>query len=208
MKRLEAIGSDLNESVYELVWMTSKEQTPITIHISSCHIFPNHHMPSLIPPTDCLQSSPRRSSSSASSPPSSNYPHISSSNSCPYIPFLSQSQPPPDCHIEIQTFSNHYSILVSLPGFTTQDITLATKRRRILHLVADKWGEGGGQFSSCFSFPRVECTHPLFVYFSSGHFEKKVVFGYDADLSRVRAEFNGSMLTISIPRRTTSDLLH
>jgi HSP20 family molecular chaperone IbpA len=115
---------------------------------------------------------------------SSCYPHISSSNSCPYTPFLSSSQPPPDCHIEVQTQSNLYYILVSLPGFTTQDITLATKRRRILHLVADKWGDGGG------------------------HFERKVVFGYDADLTRVRAEFDGSLLTITIPRRITSDVLH
>jgi HSP20 family molecular chaperone IbpA len=131
---------------------------------------------------------------------SSCYPHISSSNSCPYTPFLSSSQPPPDCHIEVQTQSNLYYILVSLPGFTTQDITLATKRRRILHLVADKWGDGGGV--SFFIF--LCSSYDL----SLGHFERKVVFGYDADLTRVRAEFDGSLLTITIPRRITSDVLH
>jgi HSP20 family molecular chaperone IbpA len=50
--------------------------------------------------------------------------------------------------------------------------------------MADKWGEGGG------------------------HFEKKILFGFDADLTRVRAEFDGDLLTITIPRRATSDLLH
>jgi HSP20 family molecular chaperone IbpA len=133
--------------------------------------------------------------------PTSYYPHISSSNSCPYIPFLSSSDAPPDCEIDIQAHSNLYYILVNLPGFSSQDITLATKRRRILHLVADKWGEGGGLL--LFSRPFL-----LSLIHLPGHFEKKIVFGYDADLTRVRAEFNGDLLTITIPRRATSDLLH
>ncbi|KAG6817476.1 hypothetical protein H0H87_008101, partial [Tephrocybe sp. NHM501043] len=33
------------------------------------------------------------------------------------------------------------------------------------------------------------------------HFERRISFGYDADLVQVRAEFDGEMLRISIPRR-------
>ncbi len=55
--------------------------------------------------------------------------------------------------------------------------TLATKRRRILHVVADSWDAGGG------------------------HFERRISFGYDADLVQVRAEFDGEMLRVIVPRR-------
>lgn len=36
-----------------------------------------------------------------------------------------------------------------------------------------------------------------------GHFERRIAFGYDADLIQVRAEYDGLMLHISIPRRVT-----
>jgi HSP20 family molecular chaperone IbpA len=35
----------------------------------------------------------------------------------------------------------------------------------------------------------------------AGHFERRVSFGYDADLSQVRAEFDGDALRVTIPRR-------
>src|ERR1700761_6407312 len=60
---------------------------------------------------------------------------------------------------------------------TTYSSTLATKRRRILHVVADSWEDGGG------------------------HFERRISFGYDADLMHVRAEFDGELLRVIIPRR-------
>jgi hypothetical protein len=60
--------------------------------------------------------------------------------------------------------------------------TLAMRRRRILHVVADNWSDGGG------------------------HFERRISFGYDADLASVRAEFDGEILRISIPRRTLPTL--
>ena len=60
--------------------------------------------------------------------------------------------------------------------------TLATKRRRILHVVADSWENGGG------------------------HFERRISFGYDADLVQVRAEFDGEMLRVIIPRRNVSSM--
>jgi len=41
-----------------------------------------------------------------------------------------------------------YRLFARLPGFSREAITLATKRRRILHLVADKWDHGGGELST------------------------------------------------------------
>lgn len=38
-------------------------------------------------------------------------------------------------------------------------------------------------------------------YLETGHFERRISFGYDADLSQVRAEFNGEMLLVIVPRR-------
>ncbi|KAH0589513.1 hypothetical protein H2248_005251 [Termitomyces sp. 'cryptogamus'] len=92
-------------------------------------------------------------------------------------PFLSHAPPPPDSWIEVETRTSEYRLNVRLPGFKRDGITLASKRRRILHVVADCWENGGG------------------------HFERRISFGYDADLVQVRAEFDGEMLRISIPRR-------
>ncbi|RDB16861.1 hypothetical protein Hypma_002508 [Hypsizygus marmoreus] len=92
-------------------------------------------------------------------------------------PFLSHAPPPPDSWIQVETTPMEYKLVVRLPGFRRDGITLATKRRRILHVVADSWENGGG------------------------HFERRISFGYDADLVQVRAEFDGEMLRITIPRR-------
>ncbi|KAF9567953.1 hypothetical protein CPC08DRAFT_625855 [Agrocybe pediades] len=96
-----------------------------------------------------------------------------------YVPFLSHAPPPPDSWIEVETTQSEYKLHVRLPGFSREGITLATKRRRILHVVADRWEDGGG------------------------HFERRISFGYDADLVQVRAEFDGTMLRIVIPRRAS-----
>lgn len=37
-----------------------------------------------------------------------------------------------------------------------------------------------------------------------GHFERRVSFGYDAELAQVRAEFDGEMLRIVIPRHISA----
>ena len=37
----------------------------------------------------------------------------------------------------------------------------------------------------------------------TGHFERRISFGYDADMAHIRAEFNGSVLKIVVPRRPT-----
>ncbi|EGN99939.1 hypothetical protein SERLA73DRAFT_38251, partial [Serpula lacrymans var. lacrymans S7.3] len=94
----------------------------------------------------------------------------------PYEPFLCHA-PPPDTWIAVETRITEYCLLVRLPRFRRDGITLSTRRRRILHVVADSWEPGGG------------------------HFERRVSFGYDADLAQVRAEFDGELLRIIVPRR-------
>ncbi|KAM6501963.1 hypothetical protein JOM56_001940 [Amanita muscaria] len=98
----------------------------------------------------------------------------------PHLPFLRRGPPPADSYIEVETTMREYRLLVKLPGFTRDGITLASKKRRILHVVADRW-EGVG-----------------------GHFERRISFGYDADLVQVRAEFDGEMLRVVVPRRPIS----
>ncbi|KAH9978623.1 hypothetical protein BGW80DRAFT_1164732 [Lactifluus volemus] len=95
----------------------------------------------------------------------------------PYEPFLSDAPPPPDSWIAVETSQADYRLNVRLPGFRRDAITLAAGRRRILHVVADSWEPGGG------------------------HFERRISFGYDADLRQVRAEFDGEILRVTVPRR-------
>jgi hypothetical protein len=96
----------------------------------------------------------------------------------PYEPFLCHNAMAEDRNsIAVETLNRQYNLIVRLPGFSRDAITLATRRRRILHIVADSWVPGGG------------------------HFERRVSFGYDADLSQVRAEFDGDILQVTIPRR-------
>ncbi|KAG6874490.1 hypothetical protein C0995_010400 [Termitomyces sp. Mi166 len=108
-------------------------------------------------------------------------------------PFLSHAPPPPDSWIQVETSTSEYKLNVRLPGFKRDGITLATKKRRVLHVVADCWENGGGQSPSSF-LQNIASPSP-------GHFERRISFGYDADLVQVRAEFDGEMLRISIPRR-------
>ncbi|KAJ6594285.1 hypothetical protein B0H19DRAFT_919334 [Mycena capillaripes] len=107
---------------------------------------------------------------------SSNSSSVRSSGAS-YEPFLSHAPPPVDSWIEVETTQAEYRLIVRLPGFKRDGITLATKKRRILHVVADSWEDGGG------------------------HFERRISFGYDADLAQVRAEFDGELLRVIIPRR-------
>jgi HSP20 family molecular chaperone IbpA len=91
---------------------------------------------------------------------------------------LCDAPPPPDSWIAVETSPVEYRLVARLPGFRRDAITLAARRRRVLHVVADSWEPGGG------------------------HFERRISFGYDADLSPVRAEFDGEILRVIVPRRT------
>ncbi|KAG8742141.1 hypothetical protein FRC11_014486, partial [Ceratobasidium sp. 423] len=69
-------------------------------------------------------------------------------------------------------------ISVRLPGFAPDGITVGTRRGRVLMIVADNYNDDDG-----------------------GHFERRISFGYDADMAAIRAEFNGDMLRVTVPRR-------
>ncbi|TDL26010.1 hypothetical protein BD410DRAFT_716258, partial [Rickenella mellea] len=90
---------------------------------------------------------------------------------------LSNAPPPVDSYIAVETAEDQYRLIVRLPGYKRDSITLAVRRHKILHVVADSWEVGGG------------------------HFERRISFGYDADLVRVRAEFDGEHLRVIVPRK-------
>ncbi|KAF8134527.1 hypothetical protein EV363DRAFT_1323765 [Boletus edulis] len=92
--------------------------------------------------------------------------------------FLCHS-PPANTWINVESSQSEHALLVGLPGFRRDAITIATGKRRILHVVADSWEPEGG------------------------HFERRVSFGYDADLAQVRAEFDGEILRIVVPRHVS-----
>ncbi|CAL1706730.1 unnamed protein product [Somion occarium] len=99
--------------------------------------------------------------------------------SAPHVPFLSHGTLSREIYIAVETLAREYRLHVWLPGYRRDAITLSTRKRRILHLVADSWEPEGG------------------------HFERRIAFGYDADLSQVRAEFDGESLRVIVPRRVT-----
>ncbi|RPD57549.1 hypothetical protein L226DRAFT_301513 [Lentinus tigrinus ALCF2SS1-7] len=102
----------------------------------------------------------------------------------PYEPFLAHAPPPQDSYIAVDTTPAEYRLLVRLPGFKRDAITVSTRKRRILHVVADSWEPNGG------------------------HFEQRISFGYDALLAQVRAEFDGEHLQVIVPRRTIPMTYH
>lgn len=69
---------------------------------------------------------------------------------------------------------------VRLPGFHPDGITIGTRRGRVLVLVADNYNDDDD---------------------GAGHFERRISFSYDADMSNIRAEFNGDLLRVTVPRR-------
>ncbi|EJF65443.1 hypothetical protein BD309DRAFT_989325 [Dichomitus squalens] len=99
-------------------------------------------------------------------------------SSAPYKPFLAHAPAPQDSYIAVDTKPHEYRLIVRLPGFRRDAITVSTRKRRILHVVADSWEPDGG------------------------HFEQRISFGYDALLAQVRAEFDGEHLQVIVPRRT------
>ncbi|KDN43110.1 hypothetical protein K437DRAFT_217587, partial [Tilletiaria anomala UBC 951] len=94
------------------------------------------------------------------------------------LPFLEARPAPPETNLEVETRAHAYVLKTKLPGFSLDCITLAAKHHRTLHIVADKWDAESG-----------------------GHFERRVTFGLDADMRKVKAQFDGEILLIQIPRR-------
>ncbi|PWN52179.1 hypothetical protein IE53DRAFT_312616 [Violaceomyces palustris] len=97
----------------------------------------------------------------------------------PSLPFLDHRPAPPETELAIETTKTSYVLITRLPGFSLDCITLATKHHRTLHIVADKWDAEGG-----------------------GHFERRITFDNTADLRNVKAEFDGTILRVFVPRRS------
>ena len=140
-------------------------------------------------------------------------PPIPNEHGAVYDSFLCHT-PPANTWITVETSPLEYVLLIRLPGFRRDGMrvsflliprvfthppprTLATKRRRILHVVADSWEPEGGT-SLRFNFRGHAFMCAL------GHFERRVSFGHDAELAQVRAEFDGEMLRIIVPRRASA----
>ncbi|KAG5638053.1 hypothetical protein H0H81_002087 [Sphagnurus paluster] len=103
-----------------------------------------------------------RSQSPGPAYPAPEPPTILSSATSP-SPFLSHAPPPPDSWIQVETLQCEYRLIVRLPGFRRDGITLATKRRRVLHVVADCWENGGGVFA----FSLLYLLSTVLIFFSS-----------------------------------------
>ncbi|CAE6415107.1 unnamed protein product [Rhizoctonia solani] len=135
---------------------------------------------------DDTQNKPRRASMVAplAPPPHVHTPPVHPpSYEYPFLPHHAPRQPlevrveenPPGPDLE----GGSWIISVRLPGFAPDGITVGTRRGRVLMIVADNYNDDDG----------------------AGHFERRISFGYDADMAAIRAEFNGDMLRVTVPRR-------
>lgn len=70
---------------------------------------------------------------------------LGNNRQAPHVPFLSHGPAPTESYIEVETTPREYCLHVKLPGFGRDAITLASKKRRILHIVADRWDSVGGE---------------------------------------------------------------
>ncbi|KAK4049819.1 hypothetical protein OIV83_003875 [Microbotryomycetes sp. JL201] len=95
------------------------------------------------------------------------------------LEFLDPRPEPQGAHLSIHRDDpRHILIKVMLPGFSIENITVAMRRERKVHIVADSYGENGG------------------------HFEKLVSLGTEVSSAAPRAEFDGSELCVFIRRKS------
>ncbi|PWN88108.1 hypothetical protein FA10DRAFT_154716 [Acaromyces ingoldii] len=131
------------------------------------------------PPAHAAQGLTRSASQMA---PSSSSDYEVSPFSPPSLPFLDPRPAPSSTDLSIETYPHHYMLKTTLPGFELEAITLATQHHRQLLIVADKWDEEQG-----------------------GHFERRVTFGSDVNLRGTRAQFDGNVLYIQVPKKGIAD---
>ncbi|WOO76815.1 uncharacterized protein LOC62_01G000431 [Vanrija pseudolonga] len=77
--------------------------------------------------------------------------------------------------IAIKSTSSVYEVMVWLPGFQLDDITITTRRNQMLHIVADLWDE-------------------------NDHAQWEIKLGDDAIMTSVRANFSGKVLRVTVTR--------
>lgn len=86
--------------------------------------------------------------------------------------------------VEVDTASSAYTLSIHLPSFHRDEITVSLRKHRVLHIVADRFLT----LSSVLHNTEDE------------HFEKRISFGYDADMRGVRADFSEGILRVVVPR--------
>jgi HSP20 family molecular chaperone IbpA len=87
--------------------------------------------------------------------------------------------------VEVNTSPSAYTLSIHLPSFHRDEITVSLRKHRVLHIVADRFLT----LSSVLHNSEDE------------HFEKRISFGYDADMRGVRADFSEGVLRVTVPRR-------
>ena len=87
--------------------------------------------------------------------------------------------------VEVNTDSSAYTLSIHLPLFHRDEITVSLRKHRVLHIVADKF------------LTVSNILHNT----EDEHFEKRISFGYDADMRGVRADFSEGILRVTVPRR-------
>lgn len=129
----------------------SRNTSPLLSRVATSSSYPPPEPPMILPPDFVVQPhfTSGYGSPSTAAPTYFSTTTYHSQHVAPYLPFLSHAPPPADSYIEVETTPGEYRLNVRLPGFRRDGIMLATKRRRILHVVADRWEEGGGELDLC-----------------------------------------------------------
>ncbi|KAG8791688.1 hypothetical protein FRC12_008386 [Ceratobasidium sp. 428] len=161
--------------------------------------------PNIVAPGTFAPSSPTTVAAPAlNGPPPPEPPHIhtppSSPSARPYAyPFLPSHEPRgadrPSVTVDVRP--DKYLLVCRMPHFNHSSITVATRRGRLLVIAADRWDTEPAPFSLDASLSRPP----------PAHFERRITFGWDADMTRIRAEFDGAVLHVSVPRRSITSTM-
>ncbi|KAK4689699.1 hypothetical protein P7C73_g406, partial [Tremellales sp. Uapishka_1] len=95
--------------------------------------------------------------------------------------------------IAIKATPAEYEVMVWLPGFSVENIVIATRGSHTLLLMADQWDEGGKP-----SVPAVALSVKL--NFAGDHAQWDIKLGEDADTKKVSAQFSGDELRVKVAR--------
>ncbi|CAE6450282.1 hypothetical protein ACGC1H_000187 [Rhizoctonia solani] len=134
-------------------------------------------------------------------PPAPDPPHVhtppSSPEARPYAyPFLPSYEPRGDARpsVSVDVQPDKYLVACRMPHFDHSSITVATRRGRLLVIAADRWDSIE---PAPLSLDPALIPNPP----QPAHFERRVTFGWDADMTHIRAEFDGVTLHVTVPRR-------
>ncbi|KIM31773.1 hypothetical protein M408DRAFT_327210 [Serendipita vermifera MAFF 305830] len=117
------------------------------------------------------------------SPPLSTAPLSSSQVSLPAVtctntPRDARSPPNSQLKMNLDPQPSQYVLSTPLgPGFSSECITIAAKRGSVLVIIADRWDSE-----------------------TDSHFEWKIAFDRDADMTKIQAIFHQGLLKVTVPR--------